>query len=212
MRQIDDEAINKYKIPRLILMEYAGLEVAKAATKILSDLDKKIFIFCGTGYNGGDGMVATRHLNNWGYEVLVCLVGQESKCKDEALSNLNILKRLGVRVVKYSNSFRKNISRVGLIIDAILGIGVEGDLRPPIVKLIKFLNESRSPILAVDVPSGLNPDTGKIQGVCIEATRTVTFTAPKKGFFLSGGPDNVGEVILKDIGIPRAIIQTKSRG
>lgn len=217
MREIDEEAIRSYKIPRLILMEHAGLEVAKAAIKNLDNAGKfkKIFIFCGTGFNGGDGMVAARHLYNWGYKIVIYLVGDESKCKKETLSNLNILKKLDIEINKFKStvvsSLKKRLAYADLIIDAILGIGLKGKVRKPLTGLIKCLNESNLPIISVDVPSGLDSDTGKICGTCIRAKETVTFAAPKKGFFLENGPHRVGEVILRDIGIPKELIENKSK-
>jgi len=216
IREIDNEAINVFKIPRLILMEHAGLEIAKATFKLLNnDINKKIFIFCGSGFNGGDGMVAARHLYNWNYRPVVYLIGKESRCKHETSSNLAILKSLDIELNRFKYtlipSLKQRLRYVDLIIDAILSIGIAGKVKFPVADLITCLNESGVPILAVDVPSGLDSNTGEICGVGIRAFKTITFAAPKRGFFLEDGPSHVGEVVLKDIGIPKRIIENKCK-
>lgn len=216
MRNIDSTAIQDYGIPRIVLMEHAGLEVAKATVKLLKKENKdRIFVFSGTGYNGGDGLVAARHLFNWGYEIVIYMVGKEEKCKKETLSNFNILKKLKVEINYFrpneASTIKRRLSRNAVVIDSILGIGIKGKVRSPIDDLIKCLNSSKAPILSVDVPSGLNSDSGEILGVCIKASETVTFAAPKKGFFREDGPKRVGEVTLEDIGIPEKVIREKSK-
>lgn len=205
MMEIDNKAINEYKIPRIVLMEHAGLQVSNVAAKILGKNKKKVCLFCGAGYNGGDGLVAARHLNNRGYDTIIFLISDESKCKKETAQNLNILKKLGIKINYYNRKINNLLADSDLIIDAMLGIGIQGKVRKPVYSIIDILNNAKIPILSVDVPSGLDSDTGKIFGKCIKANQTVTFTLPKKGFFLNKGYEVTGKIIIKDIGIPSKI-------
>jgi NAD(P)H-hydrate epimerase len=136
-----------------------------------------VSVVCGTGNNGGDGFVAVRHLINAGVKVKVFVVGPKAKLKNDPKVNLNILQKMGQRVkwVKAAKDLR-GINKSALIIDALFGIG----LNQPV--------------------SGLNADTGEIMGAAVEAKTTVTFVAPKKGFFKRSGPRCCGKIVVRDIG------------
>lgn len=161
---------------------------------------KTIAIVCGVGNNGGDGLVAARHLLNAGVKVQVCLIGKISKLKPDPKTNLNILEKMGVKVKRVKTlKGLKGIGKAGLIIDALFGIGLSSEVREPYASIIDFLNRSRKPILAVDVPSGLDADTGQAPGIAVKAKRTVTFVAKKKGFRRASR--YCGKVVVRDIGI-----------
>lgn len=194
-------AQKKLGVPSLILMENAGRGVAQEALRMLCG-KKRVAVVCGMGNNGGDGLVAARHLLNAGMKVKIYLLGQSSKIKSDPKINLNILKSLGQRIfwIKQASEL-KLIAKNDLIIDAIFGIGLKQEVLEPLAEIINFLNQTHRPILAVDVPSGLHADSGKVLGVAINAHKTVTFIAPKKGFFRAAGPAHCGKIVVKDIGV-----------
>jgi NAD(P)H-hydrate epimerase len=197
----DQLAEERLGIPSLILMENAGRSVAEEALKMLHG-KKKAAIICGAGNNGGDGFVAARHLLNAGIDIKVYLVGESSKLKAGPKINLNILMKMKQKVVKLRALRDLNgINNFDLVIDAIFGIGLKSEVRSPSSEVINLLNRSGKPILAVDVPSGLDADTGKVLGAAIKARKTVTFVAPKRGFSRNCGPRYCGKVIIRDIGI-----------
>ena len=200
-QKFDRLAREKYGIPSLILMENAGRGVAEETLKMLRGR-KKVAIVCGAGNNGGDGLVAARHLLNAGITVKVYLIGNTLKLKPDPETNLNILIRMKQKIAKVKSvKDLKGIMRADLIIDAIFGIGLSSAVREPYAGVIEFLNQSRIPILSVDVPSGLNADTGKVLGVAVKAKRTVTFVASKRGFSKADGPKYCGKIVVRDIGI-----------
>ncbi|MBU1027039.1 MAG: NAD(P)H-hydrate epimerase [Candidatus Margulisbacteria bacterium] len=195
----DQTAQEKLGIPSIILMENAGRSVACEALKMLGK-KKKVVIVCGVGNNGGDGLVAARHLLNAGIKVEVCLVGKISKLKSDPKTNLKILKKMGqeVKIWKPRRSVA-GFHEVNLIIDALFGIGLKSNVRGPYAEVIERINKSKKPVLAVDVPSGLNADTGRVLGVAVKAKNTVSFVASKKGF--SKARQYTGKVVVRDIGI-----------
>lgn len=200
-KKFDRLAQEKFGIPSLILMENAGRSVAEEAVKMLRGR-KRVVIVCGAGNNGGDGLVAARHLLNAGITVEVYLVGNLSKLKPDPKTNLKILTRMKQKIVKIrAVKNLRNIKRNDLIIDAIFGIGLKSEVRDLYADVIQFLNQLHKPILAIDVPSGLDADTGKVLGIAIKARKTVTFVASKKGFSRVDGLKYCGKIVVKDIGI-----------
>ncbi|MFH1826203.1 MAG: NAD(P)H-hydrate epimerase [bacterium] len=150
----------------------------------------------GQGIMGGDGLVAARHLLGAGVEVEVLLIGDEAELKADPKTNYQILKKLQPEI--FTSDLSK-IAEADLIIDAIFGIGLQSLVCGPQSLIIKSLNKSGKPILAVDVPSGLNADTGEVMGVAIKAGTTVTFVAEKQGFCKAEGPNYCGRVIVRKI-------------
>ena len=159
----DRYAQEKLGIPSIILMENAGRSVAEEAIKMVRTRTK-IVVVCGVGNNGGDGLVAARHLVNAGKKVEVYIIGKTSKLKADPKINFNILKKMGIRVKKASEGIRGG-RREGIIIDALFGIGLKSEVREPYASVINLMNKSKKPILSVDVPSGLDADSGKVLGV-----------------------------------------------
>ena len=215
MRSIDKKAINGAKIPRLELMEKAGKSSAEVVLKMLrgSAKDKKVVIFCGRGNNGGDGFVVGRYLAEWGAEVIFYLLGEEDKIMGDAEVNLKKALEMGLPIKEVLNidDLPKKIE-ADLIVDAIFGTGFKGEIEGVDAKAINLINSSKaqrfngSKVLSIDVPSGLNADTGEISNVCIKADQTATMGLPKIGHFFHPGKEYSGEVTVIDIGVPQKII------
>ena len=214
MRELDRKAIEEYKIPGIILMENAGRNVAEEVLKMLDDPHQaKVAILCGKGNNGGDGFVVARHLHNHSIHVDVFLIARVSDIlKDgDAGTNLQILLTMKIPVneifdIPGVNSILKELRNYNILADALFGTGLSGDVREPFKTLIHGVNNLNKPIISVDIPSGLDCNTGKILGAAIKATKTVTFAVAKKGFYLNDGPSYTGKVIVSDISIPRELI------
>jgi hydroxyethylthiazole kinase-like uncharacterized protein yjeF len=204
-REVDRHAIQDLQVPSICLMENAGRQVADVASRMLLEGERALVI-CGAGNNGGDGFVAARHLLRKGVEAAALLLGSEEKLTTDARINYTAAGNCGVPIQivdDIRNAALEDIAgRFGLIIDALLGTGVSGDIRDPYASAIRALNRAGLPILSVDVPSGLDCDTGKALGACVKAARTVTFIAPKVGFSRADGPEMCGEITVADIGVP----------
>lgn len=207
-RGLDSWAQAKLGISTLMLMENAGSEVARIARDISKkSKPQKVAVFCGRGNNGGDGFVAARHLICKGVPVKVYLVGRKRDLKGAALKNFNILENLGEAVYKINtiddlSKLNRGIRSCGLIIDALLGIGISGKVKEPLAAIIAFLNTTQIPILSVDTPSGLNVNTGIPCGACIRAKATVSFVAAKKGFLRNKASKYTGKLYIANIGFP----------
>jgi len=216
------QAFDKYAqtelgIPSIVLMENAGRGVAEEVKELGTKELGTVAVVCGTGNNGGDGFVAVRHLLNAGFKVKVFVVGSKAKLKRDPKINLNILLKMGQRVnphtkdfgvgIKWVRSMKdlNGIKKSALIIDALFGIGLNSPVKGIYLDVISFLNRSGIPILSVDVPSGLDADSGKVLGAAVRARRTVTFVAPKRGFFMAEGPAHCGKIMVRDIGIKTRI-------
>jgi NAD(P)H-hydrate epimerase len=210
VRTFDAWAINELGIPGIVLMENAGRSCAELIEEKLSGIDKpKVCIFCGTGNNGGDGFVIARHLLNRGFTVVVVLCGNLNKVKGDARANLDILEGLGVPIEQLDvdgiDDIKGRVTALAqgadMIVDAIFGTGLTGELRDEYKRLIGAINSLGCPILAVDIPSGLDCDTGRPLGAAIRADWTVTFVAVKKGFVLETAQAQTGEVFVASIGV-----------
>lgn len=214
MREIDKRTQEEFDIPVTILMENAGRAVFQTATEMLSGKeDKKVLVVSGSGNNGGDALVAARHLMNNGIETDIFLVGPSEKLDGEAKANYNRAEKVAKTLAKSIeilgeeniSSFKKKLKQGRLIIDGIFGTGLDREVKDPQRTIIQLINESKKSVLSVDVPSGLDATDGKVFGVCIEAEKTVTFACPKTGF--KGNEKYTGEVITADISIPKALIE-----
>jgi NAD(P)H-hydrate epimerase len=214
MRELDRRAIEEFGIPSLILMENAGRGAAEVAAQMARPEDGGVIVFCGRGKNGGDGFVLARHLANRGYRVHIYYAGALSDVpagSDPAV-NLAIAQKMGIPVFEHATPddrerMARDVAWAALFVDALLGTGLRGEVREPYSTLISFLNNRRAPILAIDIPSGLDCDTGEILGKAVRARRTVTFGAPKVGFSRGQGPETTGAVTVVDISIPRVLLE-----
>lgn len=212
MQQIDAAAIETIGVPRLLLMEHAGLAVARAARTLTAPSAGPILVCCGTGFNGGDGLAAARHLHEWGYPLRLLVAGPLRHLRAEPATYATILQRLNLPLLEVPDTARlpqaeRPLKECALIIDALLGIGTLGAVREPIASLIVRLNRSGKPVVAVDLPSGLDGDTGLAQGPAVKATVTVALGLPKQGCFTGAGPSYAGSVIVESITIPRALLE-----
>ena len=214
MRELDRKAIEVYEIPGIILMENAGRNVAEEVYKMTDNQNKiKVAVLCGKGNNGGDGFVVARHLHNYGITVGVFLVAKISDIvKDaDAGTNLKILlnMKIAIREILLTtemNNILMELCSYDIIVDALFGTGLSGDVREPFKMLIDGVNNLNRPIVSVDIPSGLDCNNGNILSTAIKATKTVTFAAGKRGFYLGNGPLHTGEIIVTDICIPKELI------
>ncbi|MGA2173046.1 MAG: NAD(P)H-hydrate epimerase [Sedimentisphaerales bacterium] len=210
VRAFDAWAINELGVPGVVLMENAGRSCAEFIKEKLSQTDTpRVCIFCGTGNNGGDGFVIARHLLNAGFAVVVIICGRRDKIKGDAKVNLDILKGLDAPVEQLDvdgiDDIKDRVAALArdadMIVDAVFGTGLMGELRNGYKRLIETINALGRPILAVDIPSGLDCDTGNPLGAAIKANWTVTFVAVKKGFVLENTRAHTGEVYVASIGI-----------
>lgn len=211
MQEMDRRVIQELGIPGAVLMENA----ARGASRIFlehfdPEYDSHIFILCGRGNNGGDGYVMARYLYQAGLSVTVAVLTPFSKITGDALLNLNIIRRLGLEIIEVPNEDHwSRISSVlttcDFIIDGILGTGLNSDVRGFYSHVISDVNATENPVMAIDIPSGLNADTGQVMGISIDADLTVTFGFPKLGQFLFPGADHVGRLARIDIGIPDSV-------
>jgi NAD(P)H-hydrate epimerase len=210
VRAFDNWAINTLGIRGVVLMENAGRSCAELIKdKLVGIARPNVCIFCGTGNNGGDGYVIARHLLNSGFEVIVVVCGDRNKIKGDAKTNLDILMRMG-QPIEQLNVAGGDISRrvktfadgADMLVDGLFGTGLSGQLSDEYKLLIESINAQDCPILAVDIPSGLDCDSGQPLGAAIKATYTVTFVAVKKGFTASGSATQyTGEIFIASIGV-----------
>jgi len=214
IREIDRKAIEEYEIPGIILMENAGRNVAEEVLKMLPGTDKaRVAIFCGKGNNGGDGFVIARHLYNKGVDVSVHLTTEVSRVLSDgdAATNLKILQNMHIEIKElqeeHIGEIGKALCNYNVIVDAIFGTGLRGEVREPASTLITKINEADIPVVSVDIPSGLSCDDGVVLGIAVKATKTVTFVAAKTGFFKECGKEYTGELIVSDISVPKELIE-----
>ena len=184
------------------LMENAGAKTAEIARHVLGgDMDGRIVdVLVGRGNNGGDGLVAARHLHNWGAHVRVTLAEGREALRDVPARQLAAIEKMGITVGPQEGG-----QKAELILDALLGYGSRGSPREPLAGLIRRANSSKIPVLAVDIPSGLDATTGEPGEPCIAARATVTFGLPKAGFLDPRASALVGELHEADISLPRAV-------
>ncbi|MEN2974243.1 MAG: NAD(P)H-hydrate epimerase [Candidatus Caldarchaeales archaeon] len=206
---IVDENSEWLGVPRILLMENAGAAVARAAHFWIGTLrGVDVVVFCGVGNNGGDGMVAARHLVSMGANVTVILLGSIEKVRTyEARLNMDAL-----RSMKESISFivvenvddllrlKRSVEKAEVVVDAIFGTGIRGKIKDPWRTAIEMINSTKAFKLSVDIPSGINPDTGEIEDIAVNADMTVTFHKVKRG--IPAAAEYCGEVVVESIGIP----------
>lgn len=220
-RAVDRYAIEKLGIPGAVLMENAGRNATdlierwlRARMKVVGS-PGRVAILCGRGNNGGDGFVVARHLVHRGYVVLVDLTTDPSRLAGDAAINHAIVERMGVPIRRLEggralSAAARRWRRCDVIVDALLGTGFAGEVREPLAGIIERVNGLAGPIMvAIDVPSGLNADTGVAGGVAIRADRTVTFLAEKVGYAERVAKPYLGRVVAVDIGAPLELILSR---
>lgn len=192
--ELDKLMVDRYGVSVLQMMEIAGLSVAQLAMQVSKG--KRILVLCGHGNNGGDGLCAARHLINYGYSVSIIIAKKELSEPSE--KQFNTLIKMGININYWPTDIE--FSNFDLIIDALLGFNLVGNPREPYASIIRQANSSGIPILSVDVPSGLDADSGEAYSPCIKASYTLALSAVKKGCVI--GKEFVGELYLGYIGVP----------
>ena len=206
MRRIDDVIIREFQVDVLMLMENAGRATAIMGLQMLQGrtIGKRVACLVGGGNNGGDGMVAARHLANWGANVEMIVGTIKDRMKNVPLGQLHILEKMGIPILSTHYILRD----YDLLIDSLIGYGLEDNPRDRIATIIKDANASGRPILALDVPSGMNATTGEAYDPCIKATATLTLALPKTGFLAREASLYLGDLYLADISIPRTVYES----
>lgn len=212
MRRIDERAAKEYGIPSLLLMENAGAACAREALRLGGHKLGKVVILCGKGNNGGDGFVAARHLMNKGLRPSVFFFQNPSEMKPDPLVNFHILQKMKADLRNFSKKvslgeLQNSLRNSDLIVDALFGTGISRLLDELFRTVVALVNASKRPVVSVDIPSGLNADTGEVMGVCIRANLTVALGLPKKGFYQRGAKRWTGKVIVADISIPPVLLK-----
>ena len=230
MRQIDKDTIEGIGIPGIVLMETAGSEIVRVIERHYPTA-QCIGVFVGKGNNGGDGLVIARQLAHVGHDVKIFLVSPQCRFTGEARTNLDIAIKLGMQIeevltqanlidalgydlsIKRNNVLKGSNSRItccDLLVDAIFGIGLRGNVKDAIANVINAINDLPIPILAVDLPSGLDADTGAPLGTCVHADRTVTISLPKRGLLVHPGVELAGKLDIVDIGFPKQVVDAQN--
>ncbi len=214
MRLTDKAATEMGAIPSLILMENAALQTIEVLKERFADIEKRrILIFCGKGNNGGDGFTAARHLYNIGSDVCVILTGGDSFAGD-CLTNYEIIKKMGVPIMPLPDEdiLKYMIKGADIVIDAIYGTGIRGEIYGAGLEAIRCINQYARYVLSVDIPSGVNADSGEICPTAVKADDTVTFAAYKIGMLAYPGADYCGRITVKPISIPQYVIDAQNIG
>lgn len=208
IRRMEDRALQEFGMPAEVLMERAGAAVMRAVIKLLPT-GGRIAVVAGKGNNGGDALVSARLLFEKGYEVHVFVASEESELRPSMRDQLLQVKATGVRPIFYTDArWRRRMDCLGtfdLIIDGMLGIGASGTVSGPVEEAIECVNRSGVPVIAVDVPSGIDPDSGQEMGDSIWALKTITFGLPKPFLFQSIGLEHAGYWEVADIGFPEML-------
>ena len=204
MVEVDRLMIEDYGITLLQMMENAGRSLAELSSELLGGMvkGKRIAVLCGGGNNGGGGMAAARHLVNWGADVQATLAVPVGKLKDAPAHQSRTLQAMGVHI---SDGFPSG--NFDLIIDALIGYGLRGAPRGRTAQWIQKANRSAVPILSLDIPSGLDADTGSPLGNCIRADATLTLALPKVGMRGDGASKFLGELYIGDISVPTRLLR-----
>lgn len=213
MREVDHLMVEDVGVSILMMMENASRNIAFLAREMLggSAKGKNIVILCGKGNNGGDGLGAARHLTNLGASCRVFLAEEEDRLNSQAKTQYAILEQMRVEVNGYKTfsdaHLTSHLGFADLIIDALLGYNLQGNPREPTATLISFANKSQRPILAVDLPSGLDADTGQPYTPTIKAYATITLALPKVGLLAKKAKDYLGDLYLADLSVPRTVYE-----
>jgi hydroxyethylthiazole kinase-like uncharacterized protein yjeF len=203
-RQLDRRAIQEYGIASLVLMENAGRGTVDVLTRL--GINGPVVILAGKGNNAGDGFVIARHLEIRGYECRVILLYPASELAGDAATNFAILEKTGVPIFETPSEFDAIGQEADWIVDAMLGTGARGEPREPVASAIDWMNAQSAFKLAVDVPSGLDCDTGEPAAHTVRADHTCTFAAMKIGFTRSSAKPYVGTIHVCDIGTPPRLV------
>ena len=209
MREIDRKTIEETGIPGFVLMERAGLAVVAMIKERFGR--RRVIVLSGRGNNGGDGMVVARTLHNEGWNVKVFLSGRYETLRGDALQQYSIARKCGVSIdplEKFLMQHSSILNKHALIVDALLGTGLDKNLGGKLSEVIRITNKSEAPVISIDIPTGISSDTGQIMGDAVRADYTVTFGLPKRGHFLYPGAEYTGQLSVENIGFPEHALRT----
>lgn len=205
MKAIDEKAINELGIPSLNLMENAAGQVTEAVLeKLADDPNPKVLVICGTGNNGGDGLACARQLMAKGIRVSTILVGSPEKQTPDSKINAEKLHNCGGEILEYTG---QKLPKCSLIVDALFGFGLNREVGGCYREIIEKINAAYLPVIACDIPSGLNGDTGVPLGIAVRAEQTICFTCVKPGLLMDLAAPYVGTLHIVDIGIPERLMK-----
>jgi hydroxyethylthiazole kinase-like uncharacterized protein yjeF len=216
VRRCDRIAIERFEINGLVLMENAGAAAARLILSLPDDIASSgVCVVAGVGNNAGDGFVVARHLSNANVPVEVILCGSRERYKGDAEANLRIIERMGLPIICLEPGqpeaaaavIRSHAAATAIIVDAMLGTGAAGAPREPICSAIEVINDSQKTVVALDIPSGLDCDTGQPIDSAVRADHTVTFAAMKKGFQSPEAGKYTGDITVASIGIKTSFLQ-----
>jgi NAD(P)H-hydrate epimerase len=215
VRQVDRLAVEQFGMSGLVLMENAGRGVADVLCRL--GVSGPALLACGKGNNAGDGFVIARHLDLRGYAVRVALWAEPEELAGDAAANFRILQKTDVPIEVFGDwldapRLENMLRGTAWIVDALLGTGAKGEPRPPLDAVIDRLNAAPAPKMAVDLPSGLDCDSGQPASHTVRAAETCTFVAAKPGFFNPGAENYVGRLHVLDIGVPRSLLRRMLAG
>lgn len=204
MRDLDRGAIENFGIEALLLMENAAIAVYDVIMKEFGVKGKRFAIFCGPGNNGGDGLAVARKILSSGGTPSVFLLCRSEDYKGVARQNYEILKRLEVKIEEVSAvcQFSSEVAQCDAIVDAILGTGITREIEGFYREVIEFINSAGKPVFSVDIPSGINGNTGEVMGAAVRADFTITFGLPKVGNILYPGFEHCGKLYVSHISFP----------
>jgi NAD(P)H-hydrate epimerase len=210
LRAIDSIAVNDYGIPMVVLMENAGRGAANWVYRNVPP--GSVLVLAGRGNNGGDAGVVARHLDVGGYRVQVAWLAQRHEVQGDAATQLHILEKSTIKqcFCAGQNELKQlgaMLQEADWVVDGLLGTGLSRRVEGWLHSVIEALNRAGKPVLALDIPSGLDADTGQPCGIAVRAQCTVTFVAPKVGFGQPEARSHTGEVVVVDIGLPRRLLE-----
>ena len=210
VREVDRRAIDDYGMSGLVLMENAGRGVAD--TLLTLGVHGPVIVCCGKGNNGGDGLVIARHLDNRDTTVRVLLFADPAELRGDAAANWHILERAGIPFATFGKDvtaaqLKPHLADADWIVDALLGTGASGEPQPPYSAAIEAINGAVKRVLAVDLPCGLDCDSGVASIQTVTADHTCTFVAAKPGFYKGNAQHYTGRVHVIDIGVPRRLLR-----
>lgn len=209
VRELDRRAIEEFGIPGVVLMENAGRGVVEVMVKVGAALAGPIHLICGKGNNGGDGYVIARHLDALGVPVVIHRCCSPEEITGDAAVMCQIAEKAGLAIAPFTTieALATALRDANWIVDALLGTGLNGTVRSPYAEIIECMNKSKKPIIAVDLPSGMDANTGLPLGCCVVAQHTVTFVDKKTGMTSDEAWLYTGEVHVAGIGVPRALFR-----
>jgi NAD(P)H-hydrate epimerase len=215
MREIDRKAIEEFGVPSLDLMEKAGAGAAHVIVSSGLERGARVVILCGKGNNGGDGFVCGRYLQQLGASVICWAIAERDELSSDTLRNLVSAEDAGVVVKRFrpgesEPELVRDLAEAACAADALLGTGAKGKLRDPIRRLARILNESERRVFALDMPTGMNADSGAVDSDCVRCFMTITFGFPKRGLYALPGRDLCGDITVVDLGYPEESVDVST--